>query len=418
MQRFLRGAIFGLSLSITVSSVVSETHAATSRQSKSHKLKSHKSKSQVSKARVLLRQMQVATAQAKTLTADFTRIYSNGKRVQGQVRLMKPNFARIAYRSPAPGGATIYAASDGKTLWRFPYIGKKEYEVEDVDPRAEGLVRWVEGKPIQFFFGFKANYWDGPAIKIEYKGREVWNGIRYNIIQTTYDSSKDAEYGGQYGKLRYIVKLYISPRHMLHRYVYTLISQNGKSSGEFGLSNVRVNVPLRKRDFSYTPPKDAKEAIQEPEQPLLAPGTVAPDFTVQNRNGKPLKLSHFRGKVVVLDFWATWCGPCLQSMPHTNTVARKYAAQNVVVLAINISDSKKVFDVWLNKHRGRYKSLTFALDISPQGQDIGARYYKVSSIPTQYVIDPNGRVVQSFVGYDGPSGDLENAIKAAFKMKR
>lgn len=79
------------------------------------------------------------------------------------------------------------------------------------------------------------------------------------------------------------------------------------------------------------------------EKPLLKPGVTAPDFTVSDRNGNPVKLSDFAGHVVVIDFWATWCEPCQESLPTTNSTAEKYRSRNVVFLGVNVWDTKDSF---------------------------------------------------------------------------
>ncbi len=165
--------------------------------------------------------------------------------------------------------------------------------------------------------------------------------------------------------------------------------------------------------FDFTADAPASAAAAPPEPALLAAGTSAPDFAVQDKGGRTVHLSDYKGKVVVLDFWATWCGPCQRSLPHTNTVARKFAGQNVVVLAVNVWDTQSAFDQWLPKHP-EYNAIQFAIDPTPtQGQDVASRLYHVSGIPTQYVISPGGTVARSFVGFGGPTDDLSNAITAA-----
>ena len=149
-----------------------------------------------------------------------------------------------------------------------------------------------------------------------------------------------------------------------------------------------------------------------PPPSLLANGTPAPDFTVQDSSGNPVHLSDFKGKVVVIDFWATWCGPCQASLPHTNAVAKQFKDQNVVILGVNTADTKQNFESWLPKHKD-YDSIDFVIDSGPRGKNISNTLYKVYGIPTQYVVDRSGNISASFVGYGGPTPDLENAIKAA-----
>lgn len=144
------------------------------------------------------------------------------------------------------------------------------------------------------------------------------------------------------------------------------------------------------------------------ELPLLAAGTVAPDITVQDKTGKTTRLSDYRGKTVVLDFWATWCGVCLMSMPHTNEVAKRFADRNVVVLAVNIWDTQAKFNDWLPKLT-EYDAMTFAFEPTREAGKAG-RLYHLSGIPVQYVIDPSGKITNSLSGYGLPTTDLADAL--------
>jgi len=158
----------------------------------------------------------------------------------------------------------------------------------------------------------------------------------------------------------------------------------------------------------------ATEAAAQASRPaLLAAGSQAPDFTAQDKAGSPVKLSDYKGKVVVLDFWATWCPPCQRSLPHTNGVAKQFADKGVVVLAVCVSDTQAAFDAWLPKHP-EYDAITFAIDPTKRGNpDVANRLYHVTGIPTQYVIGKDGKVITSFVGYGGPTTDLADALTQA-----
>ena len=145
---------------------------------------------------------------------------------------------------------------------------------------------------------------------------------------------------------------------------------------------------------------------------LLKNGSKAPDFEVRDDSGNPVKLSAYRGKVVVLDFWATWCGPCQESLPKTNQVAAKYAGKDVVFLGVNVWDKQTEFHKWLPDHKS-FNAIKFAIDTHGQGEDVASKLYHVSGIPTQYVIDKKGRVVTSIVGYSDDEAELTQGIKTA-----
>ena len=190
--------------------------------------------------------------------------------------------------------------------------------------------------------------------------------------------------------------------------VVTPSEHPGVPAEEIVFTDWKLNAPVDETTFAYTPPTDAKLYVAPM---LLANGTAAPDFTVQDKDGKPVKLSDYRGKTVVLDFWATWCGPCQSSLPHTTEMAKKYAAKNVVVLAVNVWDSKAAFDGWLPKHP-EYSALNFAIDPNPdQSKSVASALYGVSGIPTQYVIGPDGKIIKSIIGYEPGGHELEKALK-------
>ena len=103
-------------------------------------------------------------------------------------------------------------------------------------------------------------------------------------------------------------------------------------------------------------------------QELLQPGAQAPDFVSRDRSGAEVRLSGLRGKVVVLDFWATWCGPCVASMPHVQEVAQQHA-DDVVVLAVCTSDTRKKFEAWMDAKSAKFGNIRFTCETHERGSD-------------------------------------------------
>lgn len=171
-------------------------------------------------------------------------------------------------------------------------------------------------------------------------------------------------------------------------------------------SGWEINPPIEGVRFAWNPPAGSSENTG-PE--LLAKGTVAPDFTAFAPDGTPVKLSSLKGKVVILDFWATWCGPCQKSMPHLEKVYSQVKDKDVAVLAVCVWDKKDEYDKWLVAKKGVY---SFPTVFDPAGRaegNIAGGLYKVTGIPTQYVIDKDGKIAGGSIGY---SGDDDHKLEA------
>jgi peroxiredoxin len=125
---------------------------------------------------------------------------------------------------------------------------------------------------------------------------------------------------------------------------------------------------------------------------LPAAGAAAPDFALKNAAGKNLRLSELRGEVVLLNFWATWCGPCRQELPHLDKIHGQYRNAGLTVLAINIDNDRANAEAMLQKLGVRVPTLYDA-------DKRVSKLYEVDTMPLTVIIDRDGRVRYVHRGY-------------------
>jgi peroxiredoxin len=131
-------------------------------------------------------------------------------------------------------------------------------------------------------------------------------------------------------------------------------------------------------------------------------GSVAPDFTLKDISGNKVKLSDYRGKVVLLEFWATWCPPCIDNIPELIRIQDKYNDKAFSILAVSLdkgSDVESMLPEFVAEYGINYPIL--------YGNDSVIDLYRVMSLPTGLIIDKEGRVVSVHMGY---SDDFEKEI--------
>lgn len=163
-------------------------------------------------------------------------------------------------------------------------------------------------------------------------------------------------------------------------------------------------TPGTKPDQATKPSDAAKPSVDK--SGLLAVGTEAPDWTLLDKDGKEVKLSSLRGNVVMMDFWATWCGPCKAAMPGVQKMHEKFADKNVKIFGINMSERD---DGTAAKKYFADKKFTYGLLM---GGDKVANTYKVRGIPTFYVIGKDGKILFSGSGFSSKTEkELETIIE-------
>ena len=139
---------------------------------------------------------------------------------------------------------------------------------------------------------------------------------------------------------------------------------------------------------------------------------IAPDFVLKDLADKSVALKDFRGKIVLLDFWATWCPPCLKSIPELVDVQKRYKDKGVVVLGVSVDNPIQASNQYLSAFKKKYGVNYTVLRAD---QPMMQKYFGTLNfpIPVLFVIDKNGMAVDKHVGY--APGLVESSLKKLIK---
>jgi peroxiredoxin len=138
-------------------------------------------------------------------------------------------------------------------------------------------------------------------------------------------------------------------------------------------------------------------------------GTVAPDFTLKANNGANTRLQELRGQVVLVNFWATWCGPCRDEMPKLNQLYRQYSKLGFTVLGVNIDDNPAT-----GADMARSLGVTFPV-LFDRGK-LTSKLYEVDAMPTTVIVDRDGKIRYRHRGYKtGYESTYQTEIRALLK---
>lgn len=144
----------------------------------------------------------------------------------------------------------------------------------------------------------------------------------------------------------------------------------------------------------------------------LEVGDQTPEFELPGNGGVPVKLAKQPGKIIYLDFWASWCGPCRQSFPWMNALQEKYKSQDFQVIGVNLDTQSGEAEKFLAKVPARF---TVAYDT----KGVQPRAFGVKGMPTSFVIGRDGRILYQHMGFNDEGRDkLEKVIQAAVEGKK
>ena len=240
-----------------------------------------------------------------------------------------------------------------------------------------------------------------------YEGEAIVEGVRCDVVYVDYSESSDPTL---FDAWWYLGKDDSLPRRLDMHFI-----DQGKGDG-FAitvLSDLQIDTTIDKTALAAAMPEGFQvKKLVPPERPRIGGGgggggggsgpkvgQAAPEWTLTDAAGKEHKLADYKGKVVVMDFWATWCGPCRAAMPGVQAIHEKYKARGVSVFGL---------DCWESGDAPAYmKQQKFTYGLLMKADEVAGKY-GVSGIPTICVVGPDGKVLYIQTGFEG-----EEAVEAA-----
>jgi thiol-disulfide isomerase/thioredoxin len=144
--------------------------------------------------------------------------------------------------------------------------------------------------------------------------------------------------------------------------------------------------------------------------PRITKSGPAPDFALTSLDGTTMRLSDFRGKAVLLNFWATWCGPCKIEMPWFVDLQKEYGSQGLQIVGVAMDDASKEDIAKFAKDMG----VNYPILIGKES--VGDAYGGVPALPESFFIGRDGKIVDKIIGLEGKA-DIEEAIKKALNTR-
>lgn len=242
------------------------------------------------------------------------------------------------------------------------------------------------------------------ALKFDYEGEKEIGGVDCHVIYVVYQNKSESRW-------------YFGKEDSLPRRVDRIIKGPPKGATVLTITDLDIEPKLDAAAFRLEAPegfveKEVTALQKEMETRLLRVGAAAPNFSLKSPDGRTVELSSLRGNVVVLDFWATWCGPCKLAMPAVQRIHERFSGKPVMVYGISTWE-RRLSDPAKFMKEGRY---TYGLLLDG---DKVADDYRLDGLPTFYVIGPDGKVLFASTGFM-PDHEKEITIiiqKALEQMK-
>jgi peroxiredoxin len=295
-------------------------------------------------------------------------------------------------------GTSVYSFLNSRFEYQTTDAPKARGELKDWPDSVTGILMSQNPSLLLAMSKSAAAELNGLTKLITLEPATVVDGVKYETLK--FDVGDDHQ----------IVTMLVDPNtHLLHQVQF----DNRKPLEKAGTLDVKqamvtvyytrsvVNSPVTADQFAWAAPAgavqatatvamaDASDGLSDELKALV--GKPAPNFTLSSLDDQSVTLSAQKGSVVVLDFWATWCGPCVASLPHLNSLYEQQGPHGLKVFALNQKELKKQVSSFVQK-KG------WTIPVLLDGSGLVAGDYKVTGIPQTVIVGKDGKVKQIYVG--------------------
>lgn len=330
---------------------------------------------------------------------EFT---TGATRLQGDMAWAKPNRMRLALRFPQGAGLAV---SDGKTLYGTVTAAKGLYVKAAAPPDLEAAQEALQRRGVLMNFNLDPILWgknpeDLFAAKVQslaLGAPDTINGVAVDTVELGLDQQPPLT-------LQYAIG---HQDHLVYR-IAASIQGRPQTSQATTFTDVKANPPLPNLALNFTPPLKA-EAVdsllpQNFDRHLLVGKKPFP-LRAKDIAGKPVSLDQYKGKVLLLDFWATWCGPCMAEMPDVVATYKKFKRQDFDIVGFSLDDNPGDLNIFLKLHEMPWRQVCEGR----KWESTVPHLYGVSAIPFTLLVGRDGRIV----AFNLPGGELEAAVRQA-----
>jgi outer membrane lipoprotein-sorting protein/peroxiredoxin len=327
---------------------------------------------------------------------------------QMPVKLAVSNPGKLRIESNGAVGDTLIV-SDGENTWM--YLGPlKQYTKTPAASSPDSLMKSLNPGIAEMMGKMRSK---DPYLDIKLTGEEILEngGAAHEcfVIEAKLDK---IDMPGGMKLLEGAMKLWVDKKTKLTwKQTAKAVMEGGtlhspaEMTQTLSLLSVKLNEPIPESLFVFTPPEGAKE-VKEFQGPVKAnanlSGKDAADFKLNSLDGKEVSLKALRGKVVLLDFWATWCGPCRKDVPALEKIYGDFSGRGLVMLGMNAGEDKETVSKFLAANR-----LSYPIVLADQPEALQS--YSVTAFPTVVLIDRNGKIALYHVG-SGSELELREAL--------